>query len=299
MSTTLIVGADGLIGRSLLSRPAAPGEARIGTTRRRESVAEARVYLDLGAGPGEWRFDLPIDVAVICAAANGFEACRRDPDATRAANVDGVLALAEKLIRRGSHVVYLSTHAVFDGSVASCPADHPHSPRGEYGRQKSEAEGRLSRFGAAVSVVRLTKVFGPFPPLFRKWMTAIRSGDPIQPVYDFVIAPVGLSFVVEVLEHVIRRRPPGVVQVSATAEMSYSDAAFQIANRIGAHVDLIRPISAHEAGVPPEAITRHATLDTTRLRDEFGFTPPVPSLTIDEAMGLRPGPMAPSRPDTY
>ena len=80
---TLIVGADGVIGRSLAASLQSAGRDVVGTTRRPGEVGEGRVFLDLASIPDDWPVPRGVEAAVICAAITGREACERSPEHAR------------------------------------------------------------------------------------------------------------------------------------------------------------------------------------------------------------------------
>ncbi len=280
------MGADSLIGRNLIDPPGLAGGKAIGTTRRREGLTESRLFLDLDGDVRAWRCEAPLQAAVLCAGVTSIDACRLDPATTSKINVDAVCTVAEKLLARGVFLVYLSSQFVFDGTVPYAPTDLPPSPQSAYGRQKAEVEARLLSFGNAVSVVRLSKVFGPGSSLLMTWTRSLVEGIPIQPFSDYVIAPVGVGFVRKVIERIIVNRVPGIIHVSASSEITYAEAARHLAMGVNMPLDLVRPVRAAESGIAPKGLPRYAALNTDLLRNDLGFIPPHPLSAIEEAVGL-------------
>ncbi len=283
---TLIVGSDSLIGRTLVEQLRHAGARIYGTTRRSESVDESNLYLDLAEDVSGVKYPEQIDAAVICAGVTKLEACRRDPSTTARINVQAVSAIANKLAEMGARVIYLSSNAVFDGTRPQRLPDDTLSPVTEYGRQKAEAERQLSALGEAVTIVRLTKVLEPRAGLLTRWAQTLGRGETIHPFEDMVMAPVPLDFACNVLRRLIASRLPGIVQVSGERDVTYAEVARHIARSVGAMSELVEPINSKEAGVPPESVPAHTTLDTTRLRVELGLEPPSVWTTIDYAIGL-------------
>ncbi len=222
-------------------------------------------------------------VAFLCAAITSQEKCRAEPAASRAVNVDATLLLAEKLVRQGTHVVFPSTNLVLSGERPHQNADDPYMPQTEYARQKAEAEQRLRQL-PGTCIVRFTKVLGPDAPLLRAWCEALRRGEVIHPFSDMPIAPVPLGIAVESLAAIAAARAEGIVQVSATEDITYANVARFIAKRLGAAESLVQPIAASSSGAAIEYVPRHTTLDTTRLRTEFGLVPPSPWDAIEVGM---------------
>lgn len=276
-SDILIVGGDGLIGRALAERLTRDGKTVLRTTLLPEPGAEV---LDLSRDADRWTPPRPVSVAFLLAAVPSLEYCRTHPAESRAINVEGTLALAATLARQGALIVFPSSNLVFDGSTPLQRADAPLSPRTEYGHQKAEVEGRLREL-PETCVVRLTKVLGRSTPLLTQWAAALQAGQTIRPFADMPMAPVPLALVVEALVRIAAARLRGVVQISATDDITYEQAARHLADRLAAEPALVQPIRTAQSGLAFEHVPPHTTLDTTRLRVELGLTPPSPLAAID------------------
>ena len=282
----LVIGADGLIGRALADRLESAGKDVFETTRRYATVSEKRLFLDLAGDISDWQPPGQFSVAFLCAAMTSLNHCRKEPAQTAKVNVYHTVSLAKTLVESGTFVIFPSTNLVYDGSIPFRKAEDPVCPVTEYGRQKAEAERQLLVLGDSVSIVRFTKVLGLNTPLFKGWIQALQDGETIHPFSDMVMAPVPLSFAVDVLHRVAEARLPGIVQVSGEKDVTYEQVARHIAQCIGASPDLVQPMRSEEAGLQIESIPSHTTLDTTRLRVELGMEPPDVWATIDSVFGL-------------
>ena len=278
-AAVLVVGAGGMIGSALQTTLTSRGIPTVGTTRTGNGGA---ILLDLLAEPATWRIPDHIATAVLCAAITSTKACRERSAEARRVNVDATVALGRLLAGRGCRIIFLSTNMVFDGSVPFVPADTPTCPRTPYGLLKAEAEGELLSLGDAVTVVRLTKVFGPFPQLLQEWQGRLRAGDPIHPFADLVMAPVPLRHAVEVVAGVIAARLPGIVQVSATEDLSYAAVAVRLAESLGVDRSLVQPTLATAHRHDIEYVPRYTTLDASRARDALGLPAPNPWTALEE-----------------
>jgi dTDP-4-dehydrorhamnose reductase len=283
-SVSLVVGADGQIGRALFDALAAGGAEVLGTSRRPSQPG--RIYLDLAAGPEEWLLSASVATAYLCAAVTSLQTCREDPSGSARVNVRNTVEVARALIAGGAFVVFLSTNLVFDGSVAFRGAQDPACPQTEYGRQKAAAERQLLALGDHAAVLRLTKVFAPRMPLLSGWRAALARGETIHPFSDLVLAPVPLPLVVHTLTRIASLRRPGIFQLSGSRDVTYAEAACHLAHRLGVDADLVQAVPSKQAGTILEALPAHTTLDTTRLRSELGLESPDVWQAIEYAAGL-------------
>jgi dTDP-4-dehydrorhamnose reductase len=283
--TILVIGSDGMIGRALAARLTATGRDVVLTSRSRERETRATLLtFDLAREATSWT-PPRAKTAVLCAAITSQERCRRDPAASRAVNVQATLALADKLVRQGTHVVFPSTNLVLAGLRPWQPADDPYAPQSEYARQKAEVEQHLRQL-PGTCIVRFTKVLDRGTPLLRGWCEALERGETIHPFADMPMAPIPVNLALDALLSVAAARAEGIVQVSAAEDITYAAAAQLVADRLKAAENLVQPVAVADSGIAIEHLPRHTTLDTSRLRMEFGLKPPCPREAIELGMQI-------------
>ena len=278
--SVLIVGADGAIGRRLVAAFKAGGKSVWQTTRKRETMSERRLFLDLSEDVNQSLLpSVQISTAILCAAVTTMERCRVEPESTRQVNVLSTVALAKQLVNRGAFVIFLSSNAVFDGDTPFAKPTDPFNPQTEYGRQKAEAEEQLQNLKDKIAVVRFTKIVTPDMLLFNGWVRDLKTRKQIHPFSDMVMAPLSLEFAVKVLLQVSKSQVSGITQASAAEDVTYTYAAQYISKKLGIKQTLIRPISYQEVGITFSP--SHTTLDSTRL-STFGLNPPTLTKVLDQ-----------------
>lgn len=278
---TLIIGADSLIGGALLQRLRSQGGDVVGTTRRRTGPVDGNIAFDLARAEEMLALLPPCETVVLCAAVNGFAACRQAPELSWQVNVEATERIARWAIEQDAQPVLLSTSAVFNGSRPDVEAAEPTSPRNEYGRQKAEAERRVLSQGDIACVVRLTKVVSPDMPLVARWTDELSRGRPIHPFTDLPMAPIAVDWVVSILERIIEDRSEGIWQLSAASDASYAEVAHWLAERLGVADSLVQPHTAAGQGIPLEEIPQHSTLDCARLHKQWGIEAPAARATME------------------
>jgi dTDP-4-dehydrorhamnose reductase len=279
----LLVGGDSEIGAATHRYMREREGLVVATTRRADRVAPDRPFLDLAAPLDDWEPPRGTTAACIFAAVARLAACAADPAGSARINVTQTLDLTERLLRRGIHVLFLSTNQVFDGSVPHVPAEAPASPVSEYGRQKAHTEAALVRHmeaDAPLAILRLAKVVSADMPLIRGWMDALAAGRPIRAFHDMTMAPVATPQVACAIDCILRERARGVFQLTGPRDLTYADVGRFVARRLGAQPELVHETSALEAGLPPGATPRHTTLDSSLLRARFGIEVPDASTVL-------------------
>lgn len=275
----LIVGADGLLGGALRRHWQQAGHDVLATHLLEIPDKQGAIFLDLSQPPETWPVLPACRAAVLCAGITSVEKCRNEARVTRLINVTRTVQLAERLIRRGAFIVFISSNQVFDGTRPRRQADEPFSPRTEYGRQKAEAEQALSQWPGRTAVVRLTKVFHPGLPLVVRWLETLSLAQSINAFTDYVCSPIELSTVVSGLAPIAENQLAGRWQFSGPADVSYFEIAQQLARSCGHEVGLVRPGSGRAAN--PEHLPAYTSLDADRARRELHLAFPAPSVVIE------------------
>jgi dTDP-4-dehydrorhamnose reductase len=263
MKSALIIGGDSAIGAALATALRA-GAVQVHTTSRRPN-AEGRTRFDLAQSPANWHPLPEAQVAYFCAAITSLDACENEPEATARINVMHMRALAERLFEQGQHVVFLSSNQVFDGSAPYRKASEATSPMNEYGRQKAAFEAWLLAQTSAASVLRLTKVIAKPLPILESWSHALAQGKSIEAFADLVFAPLPLASALKGLAHLGAHKPRGIFQLSGTRDVSYRDIAAHLAARLGVEPSRILATRALDAGIRPQFLPRHGTLEPSDI----------------------------------
>lgn len=279
----LVVGAESMIGAALLQRLTRSGLDARGTTRRHDAVTDTNHFLDLSAVPDSWNPSDPVDVAILCAGATRLKACKENPKESRLINVDGIVKVAEILRKQGAFVIHLSTNQVFDGTRPLVTPSNATSPVTEYGRQKAEAERRLTEAGTVDAIVRLTKVMGPVNALIEGWKRDLLAGRTITSFSDMTLAPVPLSSVLSVLTMIAQERRIGTFHVSGERDITYADAARIGAEVLGVSPKLVQPVHSAHTDPASEPSPVNTSLNIDLLKATFGIAPPEVRWTIETA----------------
>lgn len=250
---TVVIGADSLVGASLIEALEHSGVEVHSTTRRRETTNSSRHYLDF-ADPESYRLPFQASNAFIVAAATNYQRCETDPLAQKI-NAEFTPELVRSLLSQGLFVTLISTNSVFGGERPWPHEDDPHDARIAYAIQKHEAEkrsfaeaeslGALDRF----SVVRLTKILSRETPPLPAWFSAWKGGKPIEPFADLIFAPMSVQFVGQALAKLGAARVPGCLHLSGAENVSYVDIAEALASALGVDRKLITPSSATAKGI--------------------------------------------------
>lgn len=276
----LVIGANGLLGRSVSERLGSLGHRVVEASRR---PTAGGLPLDILAIAGSWEPPAGITTAYFCAAVTSQIECRKSFDRAYAVNVTATVSLIRRLVDAGIFVVFPSTNLVFDGSQPHVLADAIPCPRTAYGRMKAEAETRLLALGG-VGVVRLTKVVHDRLPVFAEWREALTQCIAVHPFHDMVFSPLPVRDAVSVLVAMGQNRLHGVIQASAQDDISYAEACRLFSHRLHAAESQVKPVSWRRSDQRPEHVPEHTTLDTSRAQELCGFMPPSAQAAVEDVI---------------
>jgi dTDP-4-dehydrorhamnose reductase len=270
----LIVGGDGLIGRGLTTRLRQLGHNVVVTSRR--EGANGCLRLDLAEELDVSALPNCCGTAYLLAAVTSMAACEADPSSTAHINVEQISRLAGELLKRGVHVIVVSTNLVLDGLSPRADAEQPRRPQNVYAAQKAELERRLLDPGRGASVLRCTKVAETLSPLLSGWSVALRRGETIHPFSDLVCSPLPLAYVVDALVRLGQIRTHGLYQISADRDVNYGEIARSLAERIGNGAHLrVHPSTSVEMNVKLPALPRFTSLNSIWTERQLGLRPAV------------------------
>jgi dTDP-4-dehydrorhamnose reductase len=270
MEHTLIIGADGQIGRALFEGLRQEPTPVTGTSRRKDSPL---LFLDLLQYK---KSDLPkqlYSTVYICSGMSASTLCEDNPQETRKVNVTSVVELAADLHAEGSRIIYLSTAMVFNGSSIRPTENDIPTPTTEYGRQKFETEQALLQLGGNVVIIRASKVISRRTPLIASWLQALSAGETIEAFTNRYLSPVALSQMIEFMVTLKKRPTSGVVHFSGTDDVSFYDFI-----RLIAPVERVRATKSESPGPTT------STLSTDKLTREYGISPLTPAEVIQREL---------------
>lgn len=239
----VVIGAEGFIGRSLLSTSAGSSIIVSGTTRRNPKNSN---FFDLESSTPDDSVFGQATAVLILAANSKIAECENNPEKSYRTNVTGVRRLVEYLDKKQILPVFFSTDYVFDGESGGYSASSPPDPRTQYGSQKFEAE-RIVRevCGSNHLIIRLSKVYGTTKgdgTLLDEMANQLVSGITVRAATDIIFSPTHVLDVVRITLELIHGSHRGTYHVCAPEAISRFDLAAKLANALKVSPGLVQPI---------------------------------------------------------
>jgi dTDP-4-dehydrorhamnose reductase len=250
----LILGGDSVIGAALEKYWRCDEHISCySSTRHKNQVSNCRPYINLER-PELFKLERHYDVAILCASESNISKCEFNKEKTRGINVINTYAISKKMSQRNTHVIFLSSNQVFDGTKPFRETRHKTNAISEYGMQKSDAERLISGL-KSYSILRLTKVIHNNLPLLSRWHDDLKNGKTIYAFKDMTLSPVDISDVVLKIDYLARNRKKGIFHCSGDADISYYNFAVKYANQLGYSSDKVEASYCKTKGILPPNFT--------------------------------------------
>ena len=273
----LVIGGDGLIGGELAALLRTYRFNVITTTRNIMLVDNQNcIYLDLSSEDTSILTLFKFSAAFFCAGVTSIAECEDNNFITRKINVTNTIKLAKKLISNGTHIIYISSSAVFDGNIAWPNENSLCTPSCEYGKQKLFVETQLlssSTPESPVTVVRLTKVLPRDGGIVTDFICNYELNLAKTPFRDLYICPISIRYVVEAIFGIYCSSIQGIFHLSGEREISYADLVITLANKIGINQSLIRTSLVEDTKIRTIYRPTHTGLGMNVTHEKIGIQP--------------------------
>ncbi len=296
--STLVLGANGLVGSRIAVRLAEAGEEvhAVGRGPRRVAARVAYVELDLAREVREVA-DLirrlrPGGV-IDAAAMTDVDACEKSADQAWTLNAELVEVVARACARLGARFTSLSTDYVFDGAKGSYSEEDPPNPKGVYARTKRVGEEAALILGRDVAVCRVAVVFtgrAAAKSTFAATAAAsLRAGRPVKAFTDQVVSPTLADNAAEMVLGVHRSGEQGRVHCAGATEISRFEFCRMLARKLGADQSLIVPVRLADLQLPAPRPLR-CGLRVDKVKRLLGASVPLPiDAALDRFLAERAG----------
>jgi dTDP-4-dehydrorhamnose reductase len=286
--TVLITGGTGLLGKGM--EETAPGGWRIVSVHQRDykvedSHAEHRVLDIRDKVAVDDLFDeVRFDAVVHAAGIASVDYVEKHYAESLESNIVGTLNICSAARRQGTHLIYVSTNAVFDGTKAPYAESSPVAPVNKYGRLKVECERLVAETQPSFAILRPILMYG--------WNHSVTRPNPATWIYDKLLRGETVELVDDVTENplfnlqcgralwaAVKTRLTGIVHLAGKTAVNRYEFGLALAKVFDLDASLIKRVtSARFAGIAPRP--PNTTLSTKRMQKELGVAP----MTLSEGL---------------
>ena len=294
--TTLVLGANGLVGSRIVARLAEAGEDMVAAGRGSQRVAAAVRYveLDLLERPAALTelIERTRPAGVINAAAmTDVDACERSPAEAFSLNADVVAALARACAAGGSRLTHISTDYVFDGEKGSYSEEDVPNPNGVYARSKRAGEEAALDLARDSTVCRVAVVYSGRRGLKSTFALtvadALGAGKPVKAFTDQVVSPTLADNAAQMVIGVHRSAERGIFHCAGATEITRIDFSRALARKLGGDESLIVPVRLAELKLPAPRPLR-CGLRVDKVKRLLGADVPLPlDIALDRFLAER------------
>lgn len=259
---TLVVGANGLLGSTMVGELGKHDTRTIGTYHSAPPAFDIPlVELDItdGSKMKSVLNDYDVETVINCAAVTDVDGCESASERAFAVNGSAPGELAEACEDRGISFVHVSTDYVFDGT-SSTPYDEQSSPSPiqVYGESKLAGERAVREADSDALIVRLSFVYGRrgdtgdligFPSWVRE---TLRAGDTVPLFTDQRISPSRTGQVAQTIHSLVQSQATGTFHVASRSCVTPYEFGRLICKEIEADEDLLLKSRTDDLNRPAE-----------------------------------------------
>lgn len=255
----LITGANGLIARKVVKQLIRMTNHQVVVTSRKplslgsgiESFTVNLIYADINQLVDKIR----PDTIIHCAAMASPDACEVDRFICKNINVEVTSRIAAACRDYGSHLIFLSSDFVFDGSKGDYTEDDLATPVSFYGESKLEAEKIITGLNIGAAIVRTSLVYGYEAKMSRsnivlKVVENLKKEKPYRVPFDQIRTPTFAEDLSSALIKIVESRVGGILNIAGSEKISVSDFAKLTAKVFKLDDSLLIPISTKELNEP-------------------------------------------------
>lgn len=263
--TTLLIGAEGMLGRAFGQRLTETGAPFTSLTRTQLDLADsARIREAIGSGTS---------LVINCAAFTNVDAAESRLSEAMRINASAVGELAARCAEVGATLVHFSSDYVFAGQAHQpYRVDSPRQPINAYGRSKLAGEQLLEGSGCAYLLIRTSWLYAGWGTNFVLTMLRLMKHErSIRVVQDQVGRPSSALNVASSALALVARGARGTYHVCDEGQVSWFEFACAIATLTHSNCCIV-PCSSREYE-RPAVRPAYSVLDLSKTEALLGALP--------------------------
>lgn len=282
----LIIGANGFVGAWVARLANSSFDVTLGS-RNSSGPNSARIDITQADSVIDTFQAIKPDVVLLTAAIADIDKCEREKELINQINFQGPVNVATECNRHGARMIFCSTDAIFDGTLAAYPEDATPTPVNEYGKSKARAENAIIEIHSDTVILRFSLVLGrAFAAGTNSYVdkldAQLRSGQKVAtPTFEYR-NPIDVRRLARVMIDMASRSETGIFHVAASDKLARYELARKLAVKLGHSPDLIVPQTEPIPGRAPRGLDDFLVCE--RLPAVTGFVVPSCDEVIESAI---------------
>lgn len=217
------------------------------------------------------------DYLVHTAAMADVDYVEKNKDEATRVNLGGTLNIVEACKENGTHLIYISSNAVFNGDNPPYSENSDINPINYYGKLKAKEEDAVKKSGLKYTIIRPILMYGWNLAQERKnpvtgLIESLRRGSKIRMVDDIFCNPLFAEDCANVIWRIVALAKEGVFHVGGNDEISRYEFACLIADTFGFDRSLIEPVkNSYFSQISPRP--KNTTYCIDKIKRELNIFP--------------------------
>lgn len=254
-----VIGANGFVGRRILSHLAASGVDEVfGCSLRPDIKLDAKNYtfiqMDITNFPHikELFRQFTPDVVINTSALSVPDYCETHQEEAYSVNVSAVKHLAECCRLYGSRLLHFSSDFVFDGKNPKLYTEEDlPNPVNYYGQTKFLSEQAIASICDNYAISRVVVVYGKALPgqhgnIFKLVKNRLENNQEIKVVSDQWRTPTWVQDIAKGVELLLPATHHGIYHICGGECLTIADIAYRVADYFHLDRSLIHPVTTEE-----------------------------------------------------
>jgi dTDP-4-dehydrorhamnose reductase len=244
----LLIGSDSRLSRVFYARYNKIFDI-YGTSRKRTS--KKIFFLDLKK-INNFNLSLNFQYVIFVSGITDYDSCEKNYLIAKKVNCINIPKLALKFLKKGSHIIFISSNVVFKYKKKLPNEKNKTNPGFGYAKLKNMTEKKIlsyKKYINKISIVRFTKNIDTRSQLFSEWIKNIKAKKNFTALKDLYFSPILYQNSADLLYKIISKNLAGIYHLSGEKDISYYNFAKKFLSFVGLKRNLVRGYDSNDLNI--------------------------------------------------
>lgn len=222
------------------------------------------------------------DIVIHCAAITNVDYCELNPEEANIINYESIKKICD--FQSIKQIIFISSDAVFDGSISNPSEQTVPSPLNIYGLTKYKSEQYLLEKKEDSTIIRTTIIGRNNNPKAKKslldWIiSSLRKKNEIELFNDVLFNPISTFELAHEIHYLIENTIKGIIHISGVESITKYDFGFRICEHLDLDTSLIKKVSIQKSKFVAKR-SNNQSLDSSYYINLTGRTLPTVDTTL-------------------